>query len=168
MGSMAIQVGKALGARVVCTAGGGERAQFCRSLGADQAIDYRTEDFVEYGPYDVIFDIMGGGEYLRRNVQALATGGRITVIGIQGGGQAALDLLTLSQKRGAVHATTLRARPSEEKAQIVAEVREHLWPHVEAGAVRPVIDRTLPMPQAAATHQAMEAGGHRGKILLTR
>jgi putative PIG3 family NAD(P)H quinone oxidoreductase len=167
IGAMAIQVGKALGARVVCTVGGPERAEYCRSLGADQVIDYRTEDFVEYGPYDVILDIIGG-EYLKRNVQALATGGRLTVIGLQGGGEGELDLWSLVVKRAAVIGTSLRYRPLEEKAEIVAAVREHLWPLVEAGSVRPIIDQKVPLPQAAKAHELLETGGHTGKILLTR
>ena len=167
IGTMAIQVGKALGARVVCTVGGPERAEYCRGLGADQVIDYRAEDFVAHGPYDVILDIIGA-EYLARNVQALANGGRLTVIGIQGGAQGELDLGLLLLKRGAVHATSLRYRPLGEKAEIVTAVRDHLWPLAEAGLVRPVIDRAMPLPQAAEAHKLLETGGHLGKVLLIR
>jgi NADPH:quinone reductase-like Zn-dependent oxidoreductase len=103
-----------------------------------------------------------------RNVQALATGGRLMVIGMQGGMRAELDLGALMSRRAAVHATSLRARPLEEKAEIVAGVRENVWPLVESGAVRPVIDRILPMSDAAEAHRRLEEGGHVGKIVLKR
>lgn len=167
VGTMAIQLGKARGARVVCTVGGPDRAKRCRELGADLAIDYRAEDFVEFGPYDLILDILGA-QYLARNVQALAAGGRLMVIGLQGGTRGELDLGALMVKRAAVHSTSLRARPLEEKTAIVAEVRENVWPLVESGAVRPVVDRVLPMSKAAEAHRLLEEGGHIGKIVLTR
>jgi putative PIG3 family NAD(P)H quinone oxidoreductase len=167
IGTMAIQLGKAAGARVVCTVGSPEKGERCRELGADLVINYREEDFVESGPYDVILDIMGA-KYLPRNVQALSTGGRVLVIGTQGGRTGELDLGALMAKRGSVHATSLRARPLEEKAEIVAAVREGVWPLVEAGAVRPIIDRTLALAEAAEAHRCLESGGHIGKIVLTR
>ncbi|TNY37793.1 NAD(P)H-quinone oxidoreductase [Thermomonospora catenispora] len=166
IGTMAIQLAKARGARVACTVGSAEKAERCRALGADVVIDYTAEDFVDSGPYDVILDIIGA-KYLARNVEALQTGGRLVVIGLQGGRRAELDLNALLMKRAAVHATSLRARPPEEKAAIVAEVRENVWPLIESGAVRPVIDRTLPLADAAEAHRVLEAGGHVGKILLT-
>lgn len=167
IGTMAIQLGKAAGARVVCTVGSPEKGERCRELGADLVINYRERDFVESGPYDVILDIMGA-KYLPRNVQALSTGGRVLVIGTQGGRTGELDLGALMAKRGSVHATSLRARPLEEKAEIVAAVREGVWPLVEAGAVRPIIDRTLALAEAAEAHRCLESGGHIGKIVLTR
>ena len=143
------------------------------ALGAQVLINYREEDFVVrlaeatsgHGA-DVILDNMGA-KYLSRNVSALATNGRLVVIGMQGGIKGELDLSVLLRKRGAVHATSLRARPSDEKAAVVAAVREYVWPWVEAGTVRPIIDSHYPLAQAPAAHRALEASGHIGKILLT-
>ena len=139
IGTMAIQLAKALGARVAVTAGSAEKLDACRALGADVAISYKDEDFVERvreetdgRGADVILDNMGA-KYLGRNVDALATAGRLVVIGLMGGRKGELDLGTLLSKRGAVIATSLRARPAEEKAAIVAAVREHVWPLVEDG-----------------------------------
>jgi NADPH:quinone reductase-like Zn-dependent oxidoreductase len=196
IGTMAIQLGRAHGARVACTAGSPEKLARCRELGADLAISYRDEDFVaavkdfargngsdtgpgsgpDSGPgagtsasagpgADVILDIMGAS-YLSRNVHALATSGRLAVIGLQGGTRAELDLGELMRKRASVHATSLRSRPKEEKAVIVAAVREHVWPLLASGEVVPVIDHIVPMAKAADAHAAVEAGTHIGKILL--
>ncbi len=166
IGTAAIQLAKARGARVVCTVGSAEKAERCRALGADVAINYRDEDFTESGPYDVILDNMGA-KYLERNVRSLAAGGRLVVIGLQGGTRAELDLGLLLGKRAAVHATSLRARPLEEKAAIVASVRENVWPLIESGAVRPIVDRTIPMAEAAKAHRVLEDSVHVGKILLS-
>jgi putative PIG3 family NAD(P)H quinone oxidoreductase len=166
IGTMAIQLAHAMGARVLCTVGSAEKAARCRELGADRAINYREEDFVAMAaPVDVILDNMGA-KYLARNVQTLATGGRLAVIGLQGGTRGELDLGALLAKRGAVYATTLRARPLEEKAAIVAAVHENVWPLIESGRVRPVIDRELPMADAAAAHRVMEDSRQFGKIIL--
>jgi putative PIG3 family NAD(P)H quinone oxidoreductase len=172
IGTMAIQLAKAFGARVACTAGSPEKLDRCRALGADLAVNYRTEDFVVAvkeatggAGADVILDIMGAS-YLARNLAALATGGRLVVIGRQGGSQAELDLGVLQAKRASLHATTLRARPAHEKAAVVKAVREHVWPLIDAGRVVAVIDRKLPMSQAAQAHRAMAASEHIGKILL--
>lgn len=172
IGTMAIQLAKALGARVAVTAGSAEKLDACRALGADVAISYKDEDFVERvreetdgRGADVILDNMGA-KYLGRNVDALATAGRLVVIGLMGGRKGELDLGTLLSKRGAVIATSLRARPAEEKAAIVAAVREHVWPLVEDGTVRPVIHQTYPLADAAQAHRDMEASGHIGKLLL--
>jgi putative PIG3 family NAD(P)H quinone oxidoreductase len=174
IGTTAIQLAHARGSRVFCTAGSTEALERCRSLGADVAINYRDEDFVqrirdetEGLGVDVILDNMGAA-YLSRNVDALAIGGRSVTIGMQGGMTGELNLGVLLAKRAAVHATTLRARPPEEKAAIVAEVREYVWPLVESGALRVVVDRTVPMQDAAEAHRVLEAGGHHGKVLLTR
>jgi putative PIG3 family NAD(P)H quinone oxidoreductase len=167
IGTMAIQLAKARGARVLCTAGSEEKLERCRELGADVAINYRTQDFVEVArPVDVILDNMGA-EYLARNVEALGTGGRLMIIGFQSGGKAELDLGKLMSRRASVQSTGLRARPREEKAEIVASVREHVWPLLESGAVRPIIDRTVPMHDAATGHHILEESTHVGKILLT-
>ncbi|URM97565.1 NAD(P)H-quinone oxidoreductase [Actinomadura madurae] len=166
IGTFAIQLAKARGARVVTTVGSAGKAERCRELGADVAVNYREEDFVESGPYDVILDLVGA-KYLERNVEALATGGRLMVIGLQGGAKGELDLGKLLRKRALVHATTLRARPPEEKAEIVAGVREHVWPLLESGTIRPVVDRRIPIADAARAHRLLEESGHVGKILLT-
>ncbi|MFF6835650.1 NAD(P)H-quinone oxidoreductase [Streptomyces sp. NPDC012438] len=165
VGTTAIQVAKALGARVVTTVGGPEKAARARGLGADAAIDYRTEDFAGHGPYDVILDVVGG-DYLERNVRSLAADGRLVVIGLQKGLEGRLDLAEIVFKRASVHGTTLRTRSKEDKAEIVARVRENVWPMIENGVVKPIVDRTLPMAEAAEGHRLMEAGGHLGKILL--
>ena len=173
IGTMAIQLAKAAGARVAVTAGTEDKLAFCRELGADIAINYREQDFVEevravtdgHGA-DVILDVMGA-KYLPRNVDLLATNGRMVVIGLMGGRKGELDLGKLLSKRAAVIATSLRARPADEKATIVAAVREHVWPLIEDGAVRPIIQGTHPLEQAADAHRELEASGHIGKILLT-
>jgi putative PIG3 family NAD(P)H quinone oxidoreductase len=172
IGTTAIQLGKAAGARVVVTAGSPAKLARCRELGADVAVNYRDEDFVAAvraatggAGADVILDIMGAS-YLARNLDALATNGRLVIIGRQGGSRAEIDLGVLQGKRASVHATTLRARPPEEKASVVAAVRERVWPLIEAGQVAAVIDRTLPMSQAAQAHRAVAASEHIGKVLL--
>jgi putative PIG3 family NAD(P)H quinone oxidoreductase len=172
IGTFAIQLTKALGARVVATAGSPEKLALCRELGADVAIDYREQDFVEvvaevtagHGA-DVILDNMGAA-YLARNIAALATEGRLIVIGFQGGSKAELDLRTLFHKRAAVFSASLRARPVGEKTTICAEVAEHVWPLVADGSIRPVVGRTLPLAEAAEAHRLMESGESTGKILL--
>lgn len=172
IGTFAIQAARALGAHVAVTAGSAEKLERCRELGAEILVSYRDEDFVEsvreatggHGA-DVILDNMGA-KYLARNVELLATGGRLVVIGLQGGTRAELDLGTLLGKRGSVSATTLRSRPLEEKAAICAAVVEQAWPLVESGAIRPVVDRVLPMRDAELAHRAVEAGEHVGKVLL--
>jgi putative PIG3 family NAD(P)H quinone oxidoreductase len=167
IGTIAIQLAKARGARVLCTAGSEEKLQRCRELGADIAINYRTEDFVkEAAPVDVILDNIGA-DYLTRNVETLGTGGRLMIIGFQSGAVAEFNLGKLMRRRASVQSTGLRARPREEKAEIVASVREHVWPLVESGAVRPIIDRTVPMWDAAAGHRILEESTHVGKVLLT-
>jgi putative PIG3 family NAD(P)H quinone oxidoreductase len=172
IGTMAIQLGKAHGARVACTAGSPAKLERCLQLGADLAISYADDDFVAAvrdftggSGADVILDIMGA-TYLPRNVAALATEGRLVVIGMQGGSRGELDLGLLASKRASVQAATLRARPTAEKAQIVAAVAENVWPLIAAGQVTPVIDRVLPLAQASQAHRVMEAGTHTGKILL--
>lgn len=173
IGTMAIQLARALGARVACTAGTPAKLARCRELGAELAISYRDEDFGQAVAKftggrgaDVILDIMGAA-YLARNVAALAADGRLVIIGLQGGAKADLDLGQLLRKRASVRATSLRARPPEQKAAIVAAVREHVWPLLSAGQVVPVIDRILPLADAADAHRLMESGTHTGKILLS-
>lgn len=172
VGTAAIQMAKAVGATVAVTAGSAEKLAVCRELGADITINYREQDFVEElaaatggAGADVILDVVGAA-YLDRNIRALATGGRLVVIGMQGGAKAELNLARLVKKRASVHATSLRARPRAEKAGIVAAVCEHVWPLVEAGKVRPVIHRRFPLAEAAAAHRVIEESSHVGKVLL--
>ncbi|KAB1919050.1 NAD(P)H-quinone oxidoreductase [Micromonospora noduli] len=173
IGTFAVQLGAALGVTVLTTAREGKHARL-RELGAAHLIDYREQDFVEEvrrvtdgRGVDVILDIMGGS-YLGRNVSALATGGRLVVIGMQGGRKAELDLGALLTKRASVTATSLRSRPLAEKAEIVQGVRDEVWPLVEAGRIRPIVDRRLPMTEAAEAHRLVESNDHFGKVLLTR
>src|ERR687890_334454 len=175
IGTMAIQLAARAGARVFTTAGTQAKLDVCRELGADVAINYRDEDFVERvraetdgRGVDVVLDNMGA-KYLGRNIDALAVGGRLVVIGMQGGTKAELDLGKLMGKRGSVHATTLRSRPATGpggKAEIVAAVRHDVWPDVERGVVRPIVDRRLPMSRASEAHAVVEASEHIGKVLL--
>ncbi|MCZ2817214.1 NAD(P)H-quinone oxidoreductase [Modestobacter sp. VKM Ac-2984] len=175
IGTMAIQLAKRAGARVATTAGSAEKLAFCRELGAEIGVNHREQDFVEvvreatdgHGA-DVVLDIIGA-KYLARNLDLLATGGRLVGIGMQGGTKAEIDLGKLMRKRGSVHATTLRSRPATGpggKAEIVAAVRHDVWPDVERGVVRPIVDRRLPMSRAGEAHALLESSGHIGKVLL--
>ncbi len=172
IGTMAIQLAKAVGAKVAVTAGSKEKLDRCAELGADILVNYREQDFVaeikeatDGAGADVILDNMGA-KYLDRNVTALAVNGRLAIIGMQGGVKAELNIGALLRKRAAISATSLRARPLGEKAAIVAAVREHVWPLLDAGHVRPVVDCELPMSDAAAAHRVVEESGHIGKVLL--
>ena len=142
-------------------------------LGVDAAVNYRTEDFVERVEgftegrgADVILDVVGA-KYLARNVAALATYGRLIVIGLQGGATAELNLGALLTKRAAIIGTTLRARSIEEKTAIMEQVRIHVWPLVSSGAVKPMVDKTFPLAHVAAAHEYLDSGSHVGKVLLT-
>jgi NADPH:quinone reductase-like Zn-dependent oxidoreductase len=130
-------------------------------------IDYENEDFAEKVQADVILDIIGAA-YLERNLAALRTGGRLMIIGLQGGRAAELDLGRMLAKRATIAATTLRARPPAEKAAIVRAVHQEVWPLVAAGRIRPIIDRRMPLADAAEALRVLESGAHTGKILLTR
>jgi putative PIG3 family NAD(P)H quinone oxidoreductase len=171
IGTFAIQLGKALGTTVVVTARAAKHDQL-RALGADYVIDYTTEDFVAATRdftggrgADVVLDIIGA-KYLDRNVEVLATNGRIANIGMQGGRKGELDLGALMAKRGLISSTTLRARPVAEKARIVKGVRDQVWPLVDAGEIRPIIHTTMAMAEALDAHHLMESSDHLGKILL--
>jgi putative PIG3 family NAD(P)H quinone oxidoreductase len=175
IGTMAIQLAVRAGARVATTAGTPAKLAVCRELGAEILVDYRQEDFVErvraatggHGA-DVVLDNMGAA-YLGRNVDVLATGGRLVTIGMQGGTRGELDLGVLMRKRGAVHATTLRGRPGTgpgSKAEVVQAVRQDVWPAIEKGEIRPVVDRRMPMSRAAEAHALVGASEHVGKVLL--
>jgi putative PIG3 family NAD(P)H quinone oxidoreductase len=172
IGTTAIQLGKHAGAIVAVTAGSREKLDACRELGADILINYRADDFAEKLPElnrghgaDVILDIIGAG-YLAKNIAALAPDGRIANIGLQQGLRAELDFSALMAKRGTIMSTTLRARPAEQKASIVAAVAANVWPLVGAGVIRPVIYRELPMARADEAHRMMTASDHFGKIVL--
>ena len=173
IGTMAIQLARAVGARIAVTAGTIDKLEACRRLGAQILINYHDQDFVEVlaqatdgAGADVILDNIGA-KYLTRNVSALAVNGRLIVIGLQGGVKAELNIGTLLGKCAAVIATSLRGRPDDEKAAIVAAVREHVWPLIESGQVKPVIHRTFLLAQAADAHRELEAGTSVGKVLLT-
>jgi len=172
IGTFAIQAAVALGARVAVTAGSADKLERCRELGAEILVNYREQDFVEVvrsatdgRGADVVLDVMGAA-YLQRNVDVLATGGRIQVIGMQGGTTGEINLGLLMVKRGQLRATTLRARPASEKAEICARVAAEAWPLVESGAITTVVDRALPMSEAAEAHRVVGESEHVGKVLL--
>ncbi|BBZ50496.1 NAD(P)H-quinone oxidoreductase [Mycobacterium heidelbergense] len=174
IGTHAIQVARALGARVAVTAGSAEKLAFCRELGAAITINYRDEDFVarlreETGGADVIFDIMGAS-YLDRNIDALATDGQLVIIGMQGGVTAELNIGKLLAKRARVIGTTLRGRPvngPNSKSEIAHAVTASVWPMIADGRVRPIIGARLPIEQAGDSHRQLVAGKVTGKIVLT-
>lgn len=172
VGTFAIQYAVARGARVAVTAGSPEKLERCRALGAGILVNYREQDFVaevraatDGRGADVVLDNMGAA-YLARNVDVLADGGRLVVIGMQGGRKAELDLGQLLAKRGSVTATALRSRPLAEKARVIRRVRDDVWPLVESGRIRPVVDAVLPLAEASRAHRLLEDSGHVGKVLL--
>jgi len=167
IGTFAVQLAKALGSRVVATVGSAAKAERVRQLGADETVDYHLEDFAEKVRADVILDIMGAA-YLAGNIRALRAGGRLVIIGLQGGRKAEIDLGMLLAKRASVHGTTLRARPVDDKGAIVRSVVDNVWPLVAAGAVRPVVHAEVPLEEAGRAHRMVDSGEHIGKILLVR
>ncbi len=172
IGTFAIQAAAALGARVAVTAGSVEKLRRCAQLGAEVLVNYRDEDFVAvvkdatggHGA-DVVLDNMGAS-YLARNIEVLAVGGRLQVIGMQGGTTGELDLARLMSKRALVRATTLRARPVEEKAVICERVASEVWPLVGSGVIVPVVDRVIDLRDAAEAHRVVAGGEHVGKVVL--
>ncbi len=176
IGTFAIQLGTALGMRVAVTAGSEEGLLRCRELGAEIAIDYHTQDFVEAirnatdgSGADVILDVIGA-QYLSRNVSALADGGRLAIIGLQGGRTGELDLGELISKRRTVLGTALRSRPAQgrgSKAEVVTAVRQQVWPLVESGRIVPTIGARLPIQHADEGHRLLEEAAPGGKVLLT-
>lgn len=172
IGSTAIQVAKALGARVFATASSADKCDVCRRLGADRAIDYKTEDFVEVvraeapgGGVDVILDMIGG-EYVARNIKALAPDGRLVHIAFDRGATVEINLMPVMLKRLTLTGSTLRPRSAEFKAEVARQLRARIWPLIEAGTIRPLIHGTFPLARAADAHRLMENGGHVGKIVL--
>jgi len=173
IGTTAIQLAKAFGARVVATAGSDEKCEACRKLGADYAINYKTQDFVaetksatDGKGANVVLDIVGG-DYIERNYEAAAVDGRILQIAFQGTPKATVDFRRLMLKRLTHTGSTLRARPVPEKAAIARAIETNVWPLLAAGRVKPVIFRTFPLAEAAAAHALMESSTHVGKIVLT-
>ena len=171
IGTAAIQIGVALGARVAATASSAEKLAVCRELGAELAIDYHDEDFVEVvqdrlGGADVILDLVGGS-YLDRNLHALAPDGTVAIIANQSGENPELDLGLMMRRRATVRVTGLRARPATQKAAIMAGVRDRLLPAVAAGGIRPVVDSRMPLADAPAAHRRIDAPDHIGTVLLT-
>jgi NADPH:quinone reductase-like Zn-dependent oxidoreductase len=172
VGTLAIQLAHAQGARVFTTARTAAKLEAVRKLGADVAINYREQDFVkvvrdETGGRgaDVILDNMGAA-YLERNVQSLAAGGRLIVLGFQGGRRGTLDLGVLFAKWASVTSGSLRARPVEQKAAIASATSAFVWPKIESGEVQPVIDRVLPLDDVVEAHRLVESSDHIGKVVL--
>jgi putative PIG3 family NAD(P)H quinone oxidoreductase len=169
IGTTAIQMGKAADARVIATARGADKAAAAKALGADLAIDAKTEDFGEAataaGGVDVVLDMVGG-DYFAKDLDALKTGGRIVFIAGLGGGEVPLPIYRLMQKRAVVTGSTLRPRDADEKARLAAEVERVVWPWIAAGKLRPQVDRTFPLAEAAQAHAYLEGGAHVGKIVL--
>jgi putative PIG3 family NAD(P)H quinone oxidoreductase len=174
IGTTAIQLAAARGARVFATAGSDEKCRACEALGAERAINYRTEDFVAVlkeftggRGVDVVLDIVGG-DYLARNIAVLALDGRLVEIGMMGGTMSAtIDLGVVLFRRLTITGSTLRARGVEEKGAIAAALRREVWPLLEDGGVKPVVYRTFPLTEASAAHRLMESSEHVGKIVLT-
>ena len=172
IGTTAIQLGYAFGARVFATARTADKCDACRRLGAERAIRYSDEDFVEVAMrltmdrgVDVILDMVGG-DYVRRDIECLADGGRLVLISLLRGARAEIDLLPVLQRRLLITGSTLRPRPVEEKGRIASALEERVWPLLELGQIKPVIDSTFPLERAADAHARMESGEHIGKIVL--
>jgi len=172
IGTTAIQIARALGSRVYATAGSAEKCQRCEALGASRAINYNTEDFVavierELGPrsVDVILDMVGG-DYVMRNARLLAVGGRLVMIAAKKGSKIEFDYQALTEKDARLTGSRLRPRPVAEKGRLVAAVGKAVWPLIEEGKFRPVIDSTFPLAEVQRAHARME-GAHIGKVLLT-
>jgi putative PIG3 family NAD(P)H quinone oxidoreductase len=172
IGTTAIQLARSLGVEVFTTAGSAEKCAFCESLGA-RAINYKESDFKEAlqrltggQGIDLILDMVGG-PYLSRNLDSLAPGGRLVIIAVQGGPKADINLLPIMLKRLTVSGSTLRPRSLEEKTALAAALRQHVWPRLESGQIRPIIHAVFPLTDAAEAHRLMESSRHIGKIVLT-
>lgn len=172
IGTMAIQIGKQFGGRVFVTAGTDEKCRVCEELGAERAINYRTEDFVEVvqsllgkAAVNIVIDMVGGG-YIERNLRLLAVEGRHVSIAFLQGKKVTLDLARVMMRRQILTGSTLRGRPDAEKARLVAAVREKVWPFIEAGKIGAIINRVFPLDECRLAHDLMESGNNSGKILL--
>ena len=172
IGTTAIQLARALGSTVYATAGSLAKAQLCESLGATRAVNYMDEDFLDVikpltgkQGVNVIFDIVGG-DYLERNIKLLAKKGRLVVIGILGGAKGTLNLGLMLSKHITVTGSTLRARPPEAKGEIAAALHERVWPLIEAGKIKPVVQQSFPLADAAKAHTLLEANEAAGKLVL--
>jgi putative PIG3 family NAD(P)H quinone oxidoreductase len=170
IGTTAIQMAKAAGATVIATARGADKANAALALGADVAVDATAEDFAEAakarGGVDVALDMVGG-DYFAKNLDALKTGGRIVYIAAQAGGEISVPIFRIMQKRAVITGSTLRPRDADEKARLAAEVERVVWPWIAAGKVKPQVDRSFPLAEAAAAHAHLEGGAHVGKVILT-
>jgi len=172
IGVTAIQLGKAFGATVIATAGSSDKCRACLELGADHAIDYKTQDFVAEVQritagrgVDVVLDMVAGG-YVARNLQCLADDGRAVIIAVQGGTKAEIDAGLVLRKRLTLTGSTLRPRPVAFKSAVAAALRDKVWPKLAAGEIKPVVYRVFPAAEARAAHAMMEAGTHVGKLVL--
>jgi putative PIG3 family NAD(P)H quinone oxidoreductase len=169
IGATAIQMAKAAGARVIATARGAGKAKAALALGADIAVDATSEDFAEVakadGGVDVVLDMVGG-DYFPKNLDAIRTGGRIVYIASQAGGEVTLPIFRIMMKRAVITGSTLRPRDADEKARLAAEVERVVWPWIAAGKIKPTIDKTFPLEEAAAAHAHLEGGSHVGKVIL--
>lgn len=171
LGTTSIQLGKAFGATVVATESPAERCAFCESLGADRAIDYNEMDFVEvvretFGGADVILDIVGG-PYIARNIKAAKPDARIVQLAFALGAEVQINLMPIMLKRLHYTGSTLRSRPDAYKARVARELEEKVWPLFAASKLKPVVNTTLPLADAAEAHRLMESAGHKGKIILS-
>ncbi len=173
IGTTAIQMAKTFGARVFATAGSAEKCAACEALGAERAINYRDEDFVQVVKAatgkkgaDVVLDMVGG-DYIQRNISVLAPDGRLCYIALLGGSKAVVDLMPMMLKRITISGSTLRARPVDFKEAIAQNLRDKVWPKIEAGEIKPVVHGTFPLAEAADAHRLMESSAHIGKIALT-
>jgi NADPH:quinone reductase len=172
IGTMAIQLARALGCRVLATAGSAEKCAACERLGAERAINYREADFVaavrdatSARGVDVVLDMVGG-DYVPRNIDVLAVEGRLVQIALQAGATAHINMMPLLVKRLTITASTLRARSVEEKGKVAAAVKANVWPLLESGVVKPIIHATFPLRDAADAHRLLESSRHIGKIVL--
>lgn len=173
IGTTAIQLAKAFGATVITTSGDDDKCAFCRDLGADLALNYKTEDFeaeikkfTDGKGVNVILDMVGG-DYVDKNLRMLAVEGRLVLIAVQKGPKATLNILPIMLKRLTFTGSTLRARETSFKADIAASLKEKVWPLLENGTVKPIISKTFPLEEAAAAHTYLESGKHKGKVILT-
>jgi NADPH2:quinone reductase len=170
IGTTAIQMAKAYGARVIATAGDASKVKLCEKLGAERCINYRNEDFEnvvrDLGGADVVLDMVGG-PYIQKNLDVLNEQGRLVIIAFLQGPTAQINFMRLMLKRLAITGSTLRSRSVDEKARIAKQVERHVWPWIEAGRVKPVIDSTFPLTEAEQAHARLQSGAHAGKIVLT-